>query len=34
MKPKFAVPSIGWVAYFTDPDGNPHGIIQGERNAK
>jgi predicted enzyme related to lactoylglutathione lyase/uncharacterized protein YndB with AHSA1/START domain len=26
--PKMAVPTVGWVAYFNDPDGNLHGIVQ------
>ncbi len=30
MLPKMAVPTVGWVAYFTDPDGNIHGIWQND----
>ncbi|MFZ1322825.1 MAG: VOC family protein [Ignavibacteria bacterium] len=32
--PKFPVPSIGWVLYFTDPDGNLHGIWHEDRDLK
>lgn len=28
--PKMPVPTVGWVAYFTDPDGNIHGIFQND----
>ena len=31
--PKMAVPSVGWLAYFTDPDGNIHGIFQNDTTA-
>lgn len=31
--PKMAVPSIGWLAYFKDPDGNIHGIFQDDPSA-
>ena len=24
--PKMTIPSVGWLAYFMDPDGNIHGI--------
>ncbi|RMF30121.1 MAG: VOC family protein, partial [Bacteroidetes bacterium] len=30
---KMPVPTVGWVAYFTDPDGNIHGLWQEDRNA-
>jgi predicted enzyme related to lactoylglutathione lyase len=26
--PKKPVPDVGWLAFFTDPDGNIHGILQ------
>ena len=26
--PKKPVPNLGWIAFFTDPDGNVHGILQ------
>ncbi len=26
--PKMAVPSVGWTAYFADPEGNAFGIMQ------
>jgi len=32
--PKMAVPTVGWLAYFTDPDGNIHGVFQGDPTAK
>lgn len=32
--PKNAIPGVGWLAYFTDPDGNIHGIMQPDTNAK
>lgn len=28
LVPKIEIPSVGWVAYFTDPDGHTHGIVQ------
>lgn len=31
--PKMAIPAVGWLAYFTDPDGNIHGIMQEDKNA-
>lgn len=30
---KHAVPTVGWLAYFRDPDGNLFGIMQPEPNA-
>ncbi|NEU10486.1 VOC family protein [Flavihumibacter sp. R14] len=30
---KMAVPSIGWLAYFKDPDGNIHGLFQDDPSA-
>ena len=26
--PKMAIPAVGWLAYFKDPDGNIHGLYQ------
>ena len=31
--PKMAIPSVGWVAYFKDPDGNIHGVYQTDPTA-
>ncbi|TGD56733.1 VOC family protein [Flavobacterium humi] len=31
--PKMPIPTIGWLAYFTDPDGNVHGIYQKDASA-
>ena len=31
--PKKAVPYIGWLAYFTDPDGNIHGVMEEDTKA-
>lgn len=32
--PKSAVPNMGWFAFFTDIDGNVHGLWQTDENAK
>jgi predicted enzyme related to lactoylglutathione lyase len=32
--PKGSIPGVGYLAYFTDPDGNIHGVIQEDKNAK
>lgn len=32
--PKLPIPEVGWLAYFIDPDGNIHGIMQEDKNAK
>lgn len=32
--PKMPIPSVGWLAYFTDPDGNIHGLYQDDPSAK
>jgi hypothetical protein len=29
-----AVPGVGWMAYFKDPEGNFWGIMQTDKNAK
>jgi predicted enzyme related to lactoylglutathione lyase len=34
VKPKWAIPNVGWIAFFSDPDGNMHGIMQLDTNAK
>lgn len=31
--PKTAIPTVGWMAYFKDPDGNIHGIFQNDPNS-
>jgi hypothetical protein len=31
---KMAVPTIGWIVYFKDPDGNIHGALQSDPEAK
>ncbi len=31
--PKMAVPGVGWLAYFTDPDGNAFGLMQADESA-
>lgn len=31
--PKMAIPSVGWLAYFKDPDGNIHGLYQEDPSA-
>lgn len=32
--PKMPIPTVGWLAYFTDPDGNIHGVYQNDPTAK
>ena len=32
--PKMPIPTVGWLAYFTDPDGNIHGLYQHDPMAK
>ncbi len=32
--PKMAIPTVGWVAYATDPGGNIFGIFKGDPTAK
>jgi len=32
--PKMAVPGIGWLVYFTDTEGNLHGIMESDMSAK
>ena len=31
--PKMPIPSVGWLAYFKDPDGNIHGVYQNDPSA-
>ena len=33
VKPKFAIPSYGWLAFFMDPNGNCHGILEEDKTA-
>jgi len=32
--PKMAIPGVGWLAYFTDTDGNVFGMMESDTNAK
>lgn len=32
--PKMPVPGVGWLAYFTDPEGNLFGVMQNAADAK
>ena len=32
--PKMAIPGIGWIAYFKDPEGNNFGIMEDDPSAK
>ena len=32
--PKMPIPTVGWLAYFKDPDGNIHGVYQNDSQAK
>jgi predicted enzyme related to lactoylglutathione lyase len=34
LKDKMAVPGVGWMSYFKDPDGNIHGIWQEDKSVK
>ena len=34
VKPKWLVPEVGWLAFFSDPDGNMHGIMQPIESSK
>lgn len=33
IKAKKAIPTVGWLAFFTDPDDNIFGILQEDRDA-
>jgi len=32
--PKMAVPGVGWLAYFADPQGNVFGLVQSDESAR
>ena len=32
--PKMAIPGVGWLAYFKDPENNIHGVMQSDTSAK
>ena len=32
--PRMAIPTVGWLAYFKDPDGNIVGVMQNDPTAK
>jgi predicted enzyme related to lactoylglutathione lyase len=32
--PKMVIPTVGWLAYFKDPDGNIHGLYQHDPSAR
>lgn len=32
--PKGPIPTVGWLAYFKDPDGNIHGLYQNDPDAR
>ena len=32
--PKMAIPGVGWLAYFQDPEGNIFGVMQSDANAR
>ncbi len=34
MKSKKAIPAVGWLAFFTDPDDNIFGLLQEDKNAE
>ncbi len=34
VRQKMAVPGVGWLAYFIDPEGNIHGMMQSDPKAK
>lgn len=34
VRQKAAVPGVGWLAYFLDPEGNLHGMMQNDLKAK
>ncbi|HEY0039685.1 MAG TPA: VOC family protein [Flavisolibacter sp.] len=33
IQPKKAIPAVGWMAFFTDPDDNLFSILQEDKNA-
>ena len=34
VRPKMAVPGVGWMAYFKDPEGNTWGIMKSDQSAR
>jgi predicted enzyme related to lactoylglutathione lyase len=34
IQPKMAIPGVGYLAYFKDPDGNVFGLMKDDPNAK
>jgi predicted enzyme related to lactoylglutathione lyase len=34
IRPKQAVPGVGWLAYFKDPEGNTWGIMETDESAR
>lgn len=34
VRPKSAIPGVGWLAYFKDPDGNIFGLMKDDPEAK
>ena len=34
VRPKNAIPGVGWIAYFQDTEGNQFGMMQTDTNAK
>ena len=34
VRPKMAVPGVGWMAYFKDPEGNTWGIMENDESAR
>ena len=34
VRPKMAVPGVGWMAYFKDPEGNLFGMMEADVSAK
>ena len=34
LRPKMAVPGVGWMAYFKDPEGNVWGIMESDESAR
>ncbi len=34
VKSKGAIPSVGWLVFFTDPDENIFGVMQEDKNAR
>ena len=34
IRPRFAIPGVGWFAYFKDPEGNMFGMMQEDKTAR